>query len=209
MNDKAQRDGEVMLELLDAIEKKSDVSQRHLAQHLGVALGLANSYLKRCARKGLIKVIDAPANRYLYYLTPKGFTEKARLTSSYLKSSFSFYREASDSCTRIFKTCAARGFEKVLLCGLSDLAEIALLSATESGVEIIGLYDPHTERNRFFDKPVWHRLDNCDVHDACVIADIYPSQLGYQLLVSHIGVEQVLVPDVLRFKTTNGVAQPD
>ena len=209
MNDKGQRDGEVMLELLDAIEKRSDVSQRHLAQHLGVALGLANSYLKRCARKGLIKIIEAPANRYLYYLTPKGFTEKARLTSSYLKSSFSFYREASDSCARIFGICAANGFEKILLCGLSDLAKIALLSASENDVEIIGLYDPHTERSRFFDKPVWRRLDNCDVHDACVITDIHAPHLSYQTLVSQVGAVRVLVPDVLRLKATEVVDQPD
>lgn len=209
MNDKGQRDGEVMLELLDAIEKKSDVSQRHLAQHLGVALGLANSYLKRCARKGFIKVIEAPANRYLYYLTPKGFTEKARLTSSYLKSSFSFYREASDSCTRIFETCAVNGWENILLCGLSDLAEIALLRASESKVDIIGLYDPHTERNRFFDKTVWHKLGDCDPHDAYVITDIHAPQLSYQFLVSHAGAERVLVPDVLRWKATEIFNQPD
>ena len=44
---------------------------------MGVALGLANSYLKRCIRKGFIKITEAPANRYLYYLTPQGFAEKA------------------------------------------------------------------------------------------------------------------------------------
>jgi len=78
------------LELLEAIEARSDVTQRHLADRLGVALGLANSYLKRCARKGLIKVHQAPANRYLYYLTPQGFAEKARLTGEYLTSSLDF-----------------------------------------------------------------------------------------------------------------------
>ena len=66
-----------MLELLEAVGQKNDVSQRHLASHMGVALGLANSYLKRCIRKGFIKISEAPANRYLYYLTPTGFAEKA------------------------------------------------------------------------------------------------------------------------------------
>ncbi len=203
MNDKVQHDGEVMLELLDAIEKKSDVSQRHLAQHLGVALGLANSYLKRCTRKGLIKVIEAPANRYLYYLTPNGFTEKARLTSRYLKSSFSFYREASDACERAFEQALPQGWNRILLCGMSDLAEIALFRAAECGIEIVGLYDPHTERSRFINKPVWHDFKKCEDYHACVITDIHAPEITYKDLLRHVGAQRILIPDVLRLTPNN------
>ena len=56
------------LEILDIVKNNEHVSQRHLALQLGVALGLANSYLKRCIKKGWVKVQQAPANRYLYYL---------------------------------------------------------------------------------------------------------------------------------------------
>ncbi|MEK7815199.1 MAG: winged helix-turn-helix transcriptional regulator, partial [Pseudomonadota bacterium] len=93
MNTKTDREEQLVLELLDAVGRKNDVSQRHLALHMGVALGLANSYLKRCIRKGFIKISEAPANRYLYYLTPTGFSEKSRLTAKYLASSFHFYRQ--------------------------------------------------------------------------------------------------------------------
>ncbi|MFL6646678.1 MAG: winged helix-turn-helix transcriptional regulator, partial [Sulfurifustaceae bacterium] len=87
MNRRENKDERRLLELLDVVGQKSDVSQRHLARHLGVALGLANSYLRRCVRKGWIKISTAPANRYLYYLTPKGFSEKSRLTAKYLSTS--------------------------------------------------------------------------------------------------------------------------
>ncbi len=50
MNTKADREEERVLELLDAVGKRSNVSQRHLASNMGIALGLANSYLKRCIR---------------------------------------------------------------------------------------------------------------------------------------------------------------
>ncbi len=79
-----KREDSITLEILDTIDAKSDSTQRHIAQRTGVALGLANSYLKRCIRKGLIKIQQAPANRYLYYLTPKGLAEKSRLTREYL-----------------------------------------------------------------------------------------------------------------------------
>ena len=80
MNTNPDRDDSVTLNILDTAEQNEHISQRDLSRKLGVALGLANSYLKRCVRKGLIKVQQAPANRYLYYLTPKGFSEKSRLT---------------------------------------------------------------------------------------------------------------------------------
>ena len=65
MNEK--KEDNVTLSILEAIENKNDMTQRHLADNLGVALGLANSYLKRCVKKGLVKIHQAPANRYLYY----------------------------------------------------------------------------------------------------------------------------------------------
>ena len=102
MNNQDHKEDAVTLEILEFIEGQSHVTQRHLADRLGVALGLANSYLKRCIRKGLIKVQQAPANRYLYYLTPKGFAEKSRLTARYLRASFDFYRQAGNSFNDIY-----------------------------------------------------------------------------------------------------------
>jgi DNA-binding MarR family transcriptional regulator len=197
MNTKADREEQLVLELLDAVGKKSDVSQRHLARHMGVALGLANSYLKRCVRKGLIKISEAPANRYLYYLTPKGFAEKSRLTAKYLSYSFAFYRKAGESCAVLFAACSARGWRRVLLCGMSDLAEIAVLRAAETGVEIIGIYDPHTERRRFADKPVWRELDDVNGYDGCMLTDLNAPMLTYEHVVGQVGAGRLLVPDIL------------
>ena len=63
------------------VEENSQITQRSLASELGIALGLTNAYLKRCVRKGWVKINQAPANRYAYYLTPRGFAEKSRLTA--------------------------------------------------------------------------------------------------------------------------------
>ena len=54
----------IMLGLLDAVEQDRVQSQRHLASELGIALGLVNAYLKRCMKKGLVKVRQAPARRF-------------------------------------------------------------------------------------------------------------------------------------------------
>ena len=81
---------EITLGVLNSINNNSYVTQRSMSKELGIALGLTNSYLKRCVKKGLIKVQQIPANRYAYYLTPQGFSEKSRLAHEYFSQGFRF-----------------------------------------------------------------------------------------------------------------------
>ena len=55
-------EAEITLGILNAIHENERITQRTVAQDLGIALGLTNAYLKRCVKKGLIKVSQAPAN---------------------------------------------------------------------------------------------------------------------------------------------------
>ena len=192
------------LEILDIVQRNEQVSQRHLARQLGVALGLANSYLKRCVKKGWVKVQQAPANRYLYYLTPTGFTEKSRLTAEYLSASLSFYREAGESCLRLFDQCENNGWRRVLLCGESELAEIAVLRAMEREIEIIGIFDPGSEREKFVGRPVWRKFAQCAAHDARMLTSIANSAERHADLSSQNDAVPLLVPDVLRLEAPPG-----
>src|SRR3546814_9139172 len=88
------QDAATMVALLEAIGSGDEHTQRTLATRMGVALGLAKALLKRCAAKGLVKIQNAPARRYAYYLTPKGFAEKSRLVAEYLETSLHFFRGA-------------------------------------------------------------------------------------------------------------------
>jgi len=197
MNTDRDREDALTLEILDVIERQKDVSQRHLARHLGVALGLTNSYLKRCVRKGLVKVSQAPANRYLYYLTPQGFAEKSRLTAQYLSISLSFYRKAGESCLRVFDECARKGWRQLLLCGVSDLAEIATLRAMERDIEVVGYLDSTSEQKTFLNRPVWQTHDAAAPHDACLLTELQSPQARYQELRKLMAEDLILVPDVL------------
>lgn len=155
------KESQLILELLQAIEQKDNISQRHLAQEMGVALGLANSYLKRCVKKGWIKMTTAPANRYLYYLTPNGFAEKARLTAEFFTTSLTLFKQSGDEYTQLFDECTAGSLNRVLLVGLSDLTEIALMRALQSEVTVVGIYQPCSDRNEFFGVPVFTKLIEC------------------------------------------------
>lgn len=199
MNTDPTRDETLTLEILDAIGRDERVSQRHLAGSMGVALGLANSYLKRCIRKGLVKVTHAPANRYLYYLTPKGFAEKSRLTARYLSYSLSFYRKAGESCLRVFDECELNGWRRLLLCGLSDLAEIATLRAMERDIVVVGYLDlePASSRKKFLSRPVWREYPAAESHDACLLTELQAPQQHFEQLQGLATADRILVPDVL------------
>src|SRR4051812_34363576 len=111
-------DERIVLNLLNSVDDGAR-SQRRIAEELGIALGLVNAYLKRCVKKGLVKVSEAPARRYAYYLTPQGFAEKSRLTVDYLSSSFSFFRRARADCSRVLAEVVASGSSGVVLAGIS------------------------------------------------------------------------------------------
>ena len=191
------------LEILDIVQRNEQVSQRHLASQLGVALGLANSYLKRCVKKGWVKVQQAPANRYLYYLTPTGFAEKTRLTAEYLSSSLGFYREAGDSCSRLFDQCEQNGLLRVLLCGVSEVTEIATLRSLGREVVVVGIYEPESEHEKFVGRPVWRELADCGEHDVRVLTVIMGAAKRYAQLSQISDGVPLLVPDVLRVESSN------
>jgi hypothetical protein len=99
----------IMLGLLESVERDGARSQRRLAAELDIGLGLVNAALKRCIQKGLIKVTQATARRFAYYLTPQGFAEKSRLPVEYPKCSFTFSRKAkSDLPRRLRRGAPAR-----------------------------------------------------------------------------------------------------
>lgn len=192
-----QKEDTATLEILQAIESQNDVTQRHLADKLDVALGLANSYLKRCVRKGLIKVQQAPANRYLYYLTPKGFTEKSRLTTEYLSSSFNFYRDASKSINEIYQQCASTNANRILLCGISELAEIAAIRSHDYTLEIVGVFDLTSTNKKFLNLPVWNNIKDIYEYDASLLTSLEQAQDLYSFLEKEIDSELIHIPSIL------------
>jgi DNA-binding MarR family transcriptional regulator len=186
-------DDAIMLELLDAVERDPAVTQRSVARELGIALGLANAYLKRCVRKGLIKVGTTPPRRYAYYLTPQGFAEKSRLTARYLANSFSFFRRARVQCAELFAVAATRGQKRLALIGEGDLAEIARLVAREHAVEIVGVLPLAAGQARLGREAA----PNGGV-DAVLITALSDSRAAYEAALAAFGAERVHVPALLR-----------
>jgi EPS-associated MarR family transcriptional regulator len=75
--------------VLRILKENPDLTQRELAEKLGVSVGSLNYCLKALIEKGWIKVQNFSQSKnkfgYVYILTPRGIAEKAALTSNFLK----------------------------------------------------------------------------------------------------------------------------
>jgi DNA-binding MarR family transcriptional regulator len=181
------------LSLLSTLEDGENLSQRSLAMRIGVALGLTNSLLRRAIRKGLVKVKQAPAKRYAYYITPKGFIEKGHLVSEYLFTSLTFFRQVREEYSTLFAQISNDSHKRIALFGVSELAEIALLSARSDGVDIFAMIQPGSNHTDFSGLPVINSLDAAHLQDidAVVITSTEKPQEAYDSLVDRFGVKRV------------------
>jgi DNA-binding MarR family transcriptional regulator len=198
---------ETLLGILSVIDRDAYTTQRTVSRELGVALGLANAYLRRCVRKGLIKIGEVPKRRYAYYLTPQGFAEKARLTAEYLSSSLSFFRTAREQMSKLFAHCASNGLRRVALAGVSDLAEIGRLCAYDHAVELVGIVDPSQAGTTYHGLPVVSSLDDCSPVDAVIITGLIKPETTYETLARTILRERIFAPRVLRLKLSSTEAR--
>lgn len=140
-----ERQGERDLEILTAIEEGLPLTQRALAERLGVALGLTNLYLKRLARKGCIKIVEFPKKpaarkRLRYLLTPRGMAEKTRLTYEHMAYSLNLYRRARRTLRQSLGGLADGGAKRIALCGTGEAAEVAYLTLKELGLDPVGVF---------------------------------------------------------------------
>ena len=79
---------EYRYKILKLVESNPSISQRELAEQLGISLGKANFCLKALINVGLVKVTNFRNNKnklaYMYLLTPTGIEEKASITLRFL-----------------------------------------------------------------------------------------------------------------------------
>jgi len=86
---------DMQFRILRLLEQDPHMSQRHLAERLGVSLGRLNYCLRALLQKGLVKFSNFTAatdkRRYAYILTPKGLAHKAALTTGFLQRKMAEY----------------------------------------------------------------------------------------------------------------------
>ena len=137
-------------QLLSEISGDELLSQRELSRRLGIAVGLVNSYLKNLVAKGYVRVKAFPKNRYAYLLTPTGIAEKSRLACQHLSYFTGLYTTVRQEYLQLFRSLEERGVREVIFCGVDEVAEIAYLSLSETGLGLAGVVDDLPAAAEFF-----------------------------------------------------------
>jgi len=203
MNNKDLKNNDMTLGVLSAIEADSRVTQRSLSNELGIALGLTNSYFKKCINKGLVKIKQVPANRYAYYLTPRGFSEKTRLTAEYLKASFDFYGRAKNDLKQIMAVCIEKKMFNIVLSDQSELAEIAIIISFSTNINLVGIIGKNSNKN-INGIPIKANIKLFKKFDKVIITNVYDAQSRYDELSKTVSINKIIVPDLLKIKNREG-----
>ncbi len=123
--DNSQLQDEIAYKLLKLIEAEPHLSQRDIAQKMGVSLGKTNYCLKALVDKGFIKLQNFYNNKkksaYIYFLTPQGIEEKAAVTYRFLQRKIKEYEDIKIEIESL-KTEAALAKESALVkeTGMND-----------------------------------------------------------------------------------------
>ena len=185
MNIKKDKNIKIQLKLINEIEKGESISQRIISKELGVALGLANALIKKFIKKGFLKLSQAPMKRYAYYITPKGLTEKSRLTAQYLKNSLEFFKTSRVEFEQEFLKIKELSYSNLILVGIGELAEIAIMASHSINLQIDAILDSKTNVKQFYGIKVYKKIKSLESKDAkniFVITDMIDHQKWFDFL---------------------------
>ena len=152
------------LRLLSEVQSTPDATQRDLSRRLGIALGLTNALLRNLAQKGYIRATHARWKRWLYALTPAGFSRKIQLTVAYIHRFLDHYQMVRQTLREELEPLNLHAESRVAIWGTSECAELVYLGLKESGIEEIDVYGPAN--------PVGGRFLGMWIKDICTLSPI-------------------------------------
>jgi DNA-binding MarR family transcriptional regulator len=186
------------LQILDELANNDSLTQRDLSSRLGIALGLVNSYVKNLIAKGYITVKSIPPKRYAYYLTPKGFTEKTRLTYDLLHDYTRVYREARKSLKTLFKEMQNDGVRKIVFAGADEIAEIAYITLQETQLELMAIVDGDRSGEIFFNKTIKPVEAIRDINYDSIVVTSYVQRERYYHELIDSGIPENKIKGIFR-----------
>ena len=196
-NIKDSTDKKNILRILSDINNGIFYSQRKISKQLGISVGLSNLYVKRCLKKGWIKLKTVPKKRYIYYLTPKGFIEKSKLTAEYLSSSFSLYRNMREDSLKILTKCKKKN-KRIILHSEGELSEVFILTAKEINLDFDGIVIPNSNIKNLFGIKVFSKVPKNI--ETIILCDIKSSHNTFLKLKKSFPNKKIIVPEILNIK---------
>lgn len=116
------------LDILKIVADNPTISQRKISEHTGLSLGQVNFLIKKCVKKGLIKIEGQTSKSIRYNITPMGIAEKAEKTAQYIKVSASAILKLTDRMREVEAKYLCEGKELYITGEDDELMKIAKLA---------------------------------------------------------------------------------
>src|SRR4030066_1751986 len=100
------------------------------------------------ARRGWIRITSLDHHKIGYYLTPKGFSEKANLTLDLISWTLQHYSTLKEIIGRKLLEMENSGVKRIVFYGISDEMEIAYVTLQGVNLELIGIFEDEDKINR-------------------------------------------------------------
>lgn len=142
------------LRVLEEVEQTSNLSQRRLANRIGVALGVANLLVKRLVKAGYVRASRNGVKKWVYVLTPAGIARKVQLTVDYVERFMSHYRKVRELVREQMKVVGVDEDSRVAIYGTTELGEFVFLALKELGVNQIDVFERGAAGGRFLGEEV-------------------------------------------------------
>ena len=162
--------------ILDLIEKNKDITQRVIADQIGVAVSMVNAYVDEYEQKGFVKRKYLSTKTVEYFVTKKGTERRKVLNIGYLNASQHLYDSAKENIESFLVQIENKKFQNILLYGAGEVAQILLHSIEtrdNSKINVLAIIDddPNKQGNALNNKMIINRNQIADyVHDGILIS---------------------------------------
>ncbi len=193
------------LNFLSYLEDGKETTQKNISNNISVSIGFINALIKKFLKKGVIKIKQAPYKRFIYYLTPQGFSEKARLVNEYFNDSLFFFKSLRLEFNKLFIKDRCSGY---YLYGTGEVCEIAILSAQENKKKIISIIDPTFKKKKYLDFNVLKKIPNNIEKFKIVITTTSNQQALFFKLKKLVNVDKILFIESMCISTEKPTFNP-
>jgi DNA-binding MarR family transcriptional regulator len=128
-------------QILTEIARRSDVSQRELAERAMLGTTMVNRYITEMQQEGLVEVEGETNRTFRYRLTAAGRYRREELFFQVSKEVVQFYGLVKQEFHRRLRGHAREGVRRVVLFGAAETAELVYAAAEGTGLEIVGIVD--------------------------------------------------------------------
>jgi len=121
------------LKIINEIDNDLNVTQREISKNSGMSLGMTNIILKKLTNKGYVKVKQLNKKKVQYFLTPKGFTEKAKKSYHYTLKTMEILKAMKFKIQHFILKEYRKGQREFVIYGKGELSDLVEISFRDLG----------------------------------------------------------------------------